>query len=138
MAYTQLTQIQRYQISGLLKMEHTQTEIATTLGVHKSTINRELKRNRGQRGYRPQQAHRKAQERRAQNGPQIEEQDWQLVEEKLRLDWSPEQISAWLKRLRDIQISHESIYQYIYADKRAGGKLYKHLGRQKKRGRSGV
>jgi IS30 family transposase len=133
MAYTQLTQVQRYQISGLLKMEHTQTEIANSLGVHKSTISRELKRNRGQRGYRPKQAHQKTQERRARNGPQIEEQDWQLVEENLKLDWSPEQITAWLKRERDIQVSHESIYQYIYADKRAGGKLYKHLRRQKKR-----
>lgn len=133
MAYTQLTQVQRYQISALLKMEHTQTEIANSLGVHKSTISRELKRNRGQRGYRPKQAQQKAQERRARNGPPIEEQDWQLVEEKLELDWSPEQISAWLKRERDIQISHESIYQYIYADKRAGGKLYKHLRRKKKR-----
>lgn len=133
MAYTQLTQVQRYQISALLKMEHTRTEIAKSLGVHKSTISRELKRNRGQRGYRPKQAHQKAQERRARNGPQIEEQDWQLVEERLVLDWSPEQISAWLKSERDIQISHESIYRYIYADKRAGGKLYKHLRRQKKR-----
>jgi IS30 family transposase len=133
MAYTQLTQVQRYQISALLKMEHTQTEIANSLGVHKSTISRELKRNRGQRGYRPKQAHQKTQERRARNGPQIEEQDWQLVEENLKLDWSPEQITAWLKRERDIQVSHESIYQYIYADKRAGGKLYKHLRRQKKR-----
>ena len=50
MAYTQLTQVQRYQISVLLKMEHTQTEIANSLGVHKSTISRELKHNRGQRG----------------------------------------------------------------------------------------
>lgn len=132
MAYTQLTQVQRYQIYTLLKMEHTQTQIANCLGVNKSTISRELSRNRGQRGYRPKQAHQKAQERRAQNGPRIAAQDWQLVEEKLRLDWSPEQISAWLKRYKAIQISHESIYQYVYADKRAGGRLYKHLRQQKK------
>ena len=44
---------------------------------------------------------------------------WALVEEKLRLDWSPEQISGWLKKNTKVQVSHESIYQYIYADKRA-------------------
>ena len=51
--YTQLTQEQRYQISALLKMDHTQIEIAKVIGVHKSTVSRELRRNRGLRGYRP-------------------------------------------------------------------------------------
>ena len=64
MTYTQLTQCQRYQIYALLKSDHNQTEIAQTLGVHKATISRELKRNRGQRGYRPKQAHNKALQRR--------------------------------------------------------------------------
>ncbi len=54
--YTQLTREQRYQISGLLKMEHKHTEIAGLLHVHKSTIGREINRNRGRRGYRPRQA----------------------------------------------------------------------------------
>ena len=127
MTYTQLTQEQRYQIYALKKMGHTQTDIAQCVGVHKSTIRRELRRNRGQRGYRPQQAHRKAQKRRARNSPQISEEDWRIVEEKLKMDGSPEQISSRLKRFGKIQVSHESIYQHIYADKRAGGKLYEHL-----------
>jgi IS30 family transposase len=46
MNYTQLTQEQRYQIYALLKMDHTQIEIAKVIGVHKSTISRELRRNR--------------------------------------------------------------------------------------------
>ena len=45
MSYTQLTQGQRYQIYALLKTEHSQTEIATAIGVNKSTISRELQRN---------------------------------------------------------------------------------------------
>jgi len=53
MGYTQLTQCQRYQIYAPLKSDHNQTEIAHAIGVHKSTICRELKRNRGQRRYRP-------------------------------------------------------------------------------------
>ena len=55
--YTQLTQGQRYQISALLKIGQNQTEIAEVIGKHKSTISREVRRNRGQRGYRPKQAH---------------------------------------------------------------------------------
>ena len=51
--YKQLTQEQRYQIYALKKAGHQQTEIANVLGVHKSTISRELRRNQGQRGYRP-------------------------------------------------------------------------------------
>jgi len=54
MAYTQLAQEQRYQISALLKTGHSQTEIATVIGVKKTTVSRELRRNRGQQGHRPQ------------------------------------------------------------------------------------
>ena len=62
--YQQLTQEQRYQIYALKKMGHNQTEIDNCIGVDKSTISRELKRNHGQRGYRPKQAHGLAMSRR--------------------------------------------------------------------------
>jgi IS30 family transposase len=55
-SYKQLTNEQRYQISGLRKAGWTQTGIADEVGVNKSTISRELKRNTGQRGWRPKQA----------------------------------------------------------------------------------
>ena len=58
---------------------------------------------------------------------------WILIEAKIQLEWSPEQISGWLKRHRTVEISHEWIYQYILADKHAGGTLYRHLRCQKKR-----
>ena len=94
MGYTQLTQEQRYQIHALLKMEHSRTEIADTLGVHKSTISRELQRNRGKRGYRPKQAHQFALQRRKKARKRITADIWAIVEEKLRQDWSPEQIAG--------------------------------------------
>ena len=131
--YTQLTREQRYQLSALLKMGHSQTEIAEVIGMHKSTISRELRRNRGQRGYRPKQAHYMAKERHKKPAPRIQVETWELIESKLREDWSPEQISGRLKRDKDIQVSHESIYLYILADKRAGGNLHKHLRCQNKR-----
>jgi transposase, IS30 family len=130
--YTQLTQEQRYQIHALLKMEHSRTEIAETLGVHRSTISRELQRNRGKRGYRPKQAHQFALQRRKKVRARITADIWAMVEEKLRQDWSPEQIAGRFKE-EGIAISHEHIYQYIYADKRVGGDLWKHLRCQKKR-----
>ena len=130
--YTQLTQEQRYQIKALLDTGHNQTEIAQVLGVHKSSIQRELKRNRGKRGYRPRQAHEKAlARRRLKSKPRVNAETWALVEEKLRVDWSPEQISGTLKD-NQIFISHERIYQYVYADKRVGGTLWKHLRHPKK------
>jgi IS30 family transposase len=133
MSYTQLTQEQRYQIYALLKMGHNQTEIANVIGVQKSTISRELQRNRGQRGYRPKQAHQMALSRRKKAKPRIPAGIWMLVECQLRQEWSPEQISGWLKRNARVQISHERIYQYVLADKRSGGDLYRHLRCQKKR-----
>jgi len=131
--YTQLTQEQRYQIYVLKKMGHHQTEIAKCLGVDKSTISRELKRNQGQRGYRPKQAHNLALSRRKQGQCRIQSETWALVEAKIRMEWSPEQISGWLLKHYHIQVSHEWIYQYILSDKQAGGDLYKHLRCQKKR-----
>ncbi len=50
--YKQLTHGQRYQIYALLKAGHNQTDIAAFIQVHKSTVSRELRRNRGQKGYR--------------------------------------------------------------------------------------
>ena len=47
-------------------------------------------------------------------------------------DWSPEQISGRLKAEPSIHVSQERVYEYILADNRAGGDLYKHLGCQKK------
>jgi len=133
MRYNQLTQTQRYQIHALLKMGHNQTEIAKVLTVHKSTICRELHRNRGLRGYRPKQAHIMALGRRRKAKPLIGRDTWEMIEEKLHQDWSPEQISVWLKKGHGIRTSHERIYQYVLADKWAGGSLYKHLRCQKKR-----
>jgi IS30 family transposase len=131
--YTQLTQEQRYQISALKRMGHSRNKIAQVVEVHRSTISRELRRNTGERGYRPKQAHEKAIGRRAKAKPRITATTWKVVEEKLREDWSPEQVSGWLKNRKGMQISHEWIYQHILADKQADGELYTHLRCQKKR-----
>jgi len=134
MSYTQLAREQRYQIKVLLNTGLNRSETAQAIGVNKSTLSRELVRNRGQRGYRPGQADELAKERCLKKVRRhISEQTWLLVESKLRLDWSPEQISGWLMKNDQESVSHEQIYQHVYVEQRAGGALYKHLRCQKKR-----
>jgi len=132
--YTQLTQEERYQIYILKKAEYSQTEIAELLGRDKSTISRELHRNRGLKGYRPQQAHNLALRRRYDKAqPRISGPVWQQVEALIREEWSPEQIAGRVVMEQGVSISHEWIYQYIYADQRSGGDLYRYLRCQKVR-----
>jgi IS30 family transposase len=64
MSYAQLTREQRYQMYALGQAGNNQAEIAIIVGCHKSTISRELRRNAGQKGYRPKQAHETALSRR--------------------------------------------------------------------------
>jgi len=133
--YKQLTSEQRYQISVLKRMEHSQAEIAKELEVDKSTISRELRRNTGERGYRAKQANEKALERRerATSKKRISAESWEVVEEKVRQDWSPEQVSGWLKKYQETAISPEWIYQHLLVDQQAGGDLHTHLRQHGKR-----
>ena len=102
--YNQLTQTERYQIYALRKANKNPTEISRVLGRHKSTIYRELKRNLGKRGYRAVQAHQFAVERHmSRDRRRISLEDWQLIESLIRRDWSPEQISLWLKKYKKKQ-----------------------------------
>jgi IS30 family transposase len=134
MSYQQLTREQRYQIYALKKANHSQPEMASIIGCHKSTISRELSRNGGRRGYRPKQAQELAVARKqSAHRPRIEPATWSSVEFLLLQQWSPEQVSGRLTLERKKGVSHERIYQYIYADKRAGGTLHLCLRCQKVR-----
>ena len=131
--YTQLTQEERYQIYALKSADHSPADISRILGRSKSTIGRELKRNEGLRGYRPKQAQKLATSRRQNKVPRLLSSHWARIKELLQEDWSPEQISNWLRREESINVSHEWIYHFILQDKHAGGNLYTHLRCQKQR-----
>jgi len=132
--YHQLTQEQRYQIYALKKTDTTLTRMAEIIGVDKSTISRELKRNKGKRGYRPKQAHRFSLERRkAKAKKKISKETWLQIEELLRKEWSPEQVSNRMFLEQKVRVSHEWIYQYVYRDKKMGGDLHTYLRCRKKR-----
>lgn len=137
MSYLQLTIEQRTEIKAYLKIGLTQTQIAELIGIHKSTLSRELKRNTGLRGYRPKQAQEYAHSKKKNARKHVRFTD--VVKERvlfyLTKEWSPEQIAGYLKLHEGIHISHETIYQFIWADKKTGGDLYTHLrhGRKKKK-----
>jgi IS30 family transposase len=131
MTYKHLSQAERYQIHALIKAGHDQSQIAKLLYQHKSTISRELRRNTGSRGYRPKQACDMSADRAqsSRNAPTAEPWVRETACALLCIQWSPEQIASKLP------ISHETVYQHVYAEKAQGGTLWKNLRCQKQKGK---
>lgn len=132
--YTQLTEAERNQIYALKQAGFKPSVIALQLSRPPSTIYRELRRNRGLRGYRPRQAQQMADTRRCEKAkPKIPEEFWCIVNDLIEKYWNPEQISGWLAAEKNVRISHERIYQHIARDRKQGGSLHLHLRCRKKR-----
>ena len=129
MNYNQLTENERYQIYSLKKAGHKQETIAQLLGRNPSTISRELNRNTGLRGYRPQQAQQLALARRkeAHKARKMTEAVKAMIETLIRQELSPQQTVDYIERNKGLSLHHETIYQLIYTDKANGGDLYQHL-----------
>ena len=138
-SYKQLTTDDRYTIAAGLRQGLSQAEIARLLGRHRSTIGREISRNLCiyDGAYRAAKADQRTRGRRsrARQIPQFCASEWRRVERYLRQDWSPEQIANYLRENDWLSISHETIYKYIWNDKRQGGDLYKHLRQSSKQRR---
>jgi IS30 family transposase len=141
--YRQITADERYTLSVLRQLGYSMVAIAQALGRHRSTLFRELRRNapRFDRSYRPQLADGYARGRRsaARRGPRFSARDYALVRRGLARQWSPAQLAGRLGLEHRLRIRHETIYRYIWADKRQGGQLYSQLrgGRRHCRKRSG-
>ena len=135
MKYHRLTQQERYQIYALLKEGLSLNAISNNIGKDKSTISRELKRNTGQKGYRPKQANALAMDRVKLKirSSYLKVEQINYIKEKIELKWSPEQISGRMKLDGLDSVSHETIYRYIDIDKQNGGKLYLNLRHKNKR-----
>ena len=134
--YKQLNLLKRYQILALIKEGFNYTQIAKNIGVSKSTISREIKRNSNSKTtYNPDNASIKAFQRHAYKNKYIKLSKVieKYIRKHLKIKWSPEQISNRLKNDKNLSISHETIYQYIYTNKSNGGLLYKHLARKMKK-----
>ena len=103
---------------------------------HRSTIYRELRRNKGKKGYCPKQAHEKAQARVYRGGrPKMTPKMKEEIEVRMRgpEQWTPEIISGRARMEGREMVCPETIYQYVYADSRAGGDLWKRLTRAKRK-----
>jgi transposase, IS30 family len=141
--YHRLCAENRKVIANMKQAGKTQDEIAQAIGFSQGTVSKELSRNHGERGYRPAQAERLAAERKSQKRTRpkvmvgiIKDE----VEARLRIKHSPDQISKSLA-LRDLKVSHETIYQHIADDRKAGGDLSANLrinGKRRYRRRSKI
>lgn len=130
MSYRQLSLDERYQLQAFVRLGISQTAMARQLGRHPSTISRELRRNTPEAHYGvPYKASRAEGEmvlRRVVKGEKSRKiRGWlqELIEGKLRLSWSPEQISGRLALEYGIGISHETIYQHVLRDSKKRGML---------------
>jgi IS30 family transposase len=126
---------EREEISRGVAAGRSVRRIARGLMRSPSTISREIRRNGGSQAYRANRADRRAWDRALRPKPcrlaLHGELRWRVAQ-KLALQWSPAQISGWLKRQfptdRDMRISHEAIYRCLFVQTR--GVLNKELTAQ--------
>ena len=143
MSHSHLTPEERIRIEIFVSMGLSCREMARRLGRSHSTLSRELRRNVGsaKRGYCAQSAERRARKRRKRarhyrcmNRPGL--LAW--VDEKLRANWSPEQIAGRIRleypEDQSMRISTETIYRWVYAAAQFGDTSYRHLRRAHKGG----
>jgi IS30 family transposase len=139
--YKQLTAADRKAIEVLLNHNHTRKEISKELGVHHSTISREISKRGTPNGYFAKIAQIDYESRRSRTGrkKKISHSETKgYIESKLRRGWSPEQISGRMKyEGRGDRVCHETIYQWIYDSKYGKeDKLFQYLRyASKKRGK---
>jgi len=139
MKYQQLTSEDRYILAALRRQGISISAIAEELGKHRSTIYREINRNSCHiidGSYRPSKAQRRtvARRRRSRRNTHFSEADFALVKSLLLKKWSPEQVVGYIRRYKLLPrpMSHETIYKYIWRDKRLGGSLWENLRQSSK------
>ena len=143
--YHHLTYGSRCQIYALKRSGMSVRGVSRALEVSASTVSRELRRNRGLRGYQMKQAQRFSEVRRRQASSRprkLTEGLWSRIEEQLRRQWSPQQIAGRLRLQGGPLVGKTWIYRQVWQDRANGGTLYRNLRRRGKkanrRGRSGA
>ena len=135
-----LTLSEREEISRGVVAGHSRRSIAESLGRAPSTVSREIRRNGGPRRYRASQADQAAWDRarRPKRCKLVENRALaRVVASKLKLHWSPDQVTGWLKRTypddENYQVSHETIYRSLFIQARGALKkeLLQHLRSQR-------
>lgn len=136
-SYNHLTIEQRYQIAAYRKAKCNISLIAIELGVHKSTISREIRRNKTYRTYNPQAAQEKSDTRKKHSKKHLRltEVMKAFIRDKISSRWSPEEIVGYCRVKGICMVSHETIYRYIAHNKSRGGCLYRYLRHSHKKRR---
>lgn len=136
MAYKRITEEERTLIYRWRREGRKQSEIARRLDRNPGSISREIARNRGRRGYRPKQAHEKAQAQAKRAGPRRFTAEVRAdAEARLKDGWTPAIIGGRAKLEGRASVCAETIYKHIYADAKSGGTLWKNLPRAKRKRR---
>ena len=131
----QLTEGQRYELQAYLQAGIKKDEIAHLLGIHRSTLYRELCRNKWNPtdSYDADYAQYRYERRKEQR---IRPKKFTMCVKAraeamlVQLNYSPEQIVGRCKGLGFPMVSVERLYQWIWEDKRKGGDLYRSLRRK--------
>ena len=133
----QLTLEQRYEISHLKNLGFNNKFVSEKIGVHATTIKRELDRNSDKRNavYNAKLAEQKTIQRHKNKAKHtgFTNEIKEFIIRWLKEDYSPEQIVGNAKNLGVKCVSVERIYQFIWLDKKHGGIVYKHLRTKGKR-----
>ncbi len=139
MKYHQLSTEERYEIGAMRRQHIGMAAMAKHLGRHRSTLYREVKRNQSVHDgrYRPSHAVEKASGRqhRSRRNWRYGPGEFAPIEALIRQELSPEQIVGRRKRQGQRVMSHETIYRWIWKDKRCEGSLWRHLRGARKRRR---
>jgi len=126
-------------LAALRRQGLNQSQIARSLGRHRSTVCREIRRNstRADGHYRAFTAQERTNGRRSRSRRNLRftAEDFALIDELLRRQWSPEQVVGHLRRTGQLSVSHETIYRHVWRDKKQGGSLHTHLRGARKRRR---
>ncbi len=135
----QLSPSQRYEIEVLKRLKYGVSEIAEHTGIPKCTVSREIKRNSQSGKYEAERAVKLAANRRQRGAYKLKGDLLKRVKAGLSKKDSPEQIEGRLKQEGQACVSHETIYKFVYEDRKLGGDQFKNLrfGRRKRRKRSG-
>ena len=134
MAYNRVTSEERRLIYQWKQEGFSLRKIGRLLDRAPSSISREIKRNSGQRGYRPAQAQALAEARVKRPGPRRFTEAVRMdAEEKLRQGWTPEIICERARLEGRAHVCKETVYKHVYADAANGGNLWTHLPRAKRK-----
>ena len=134
MAYKRVTAEERVLIHRWRQEGLAVREVARRLDRSASCISREIERNTGKRGYRPKQADKKAQNYAKRPGPRRFFTSVKTdVEAHIKVGWTPEMISERARLEGRPHVCKETIYKHVYADAKAGGTLWEHLPRAKRK-----